>query len=529
MATPRSMPERHPTNAIPARYWVAGCAVSLIGLLALIYRLAATDGTLSPIDGFWLASAAVAGAFVAGGWLGARRSRSNEGRSAESIAKIVATGNRMLGGERGLRIARTGPAEVAELASLLNRMADLRESVSAVLVDRDAQLRAIESMTGWIYWEQDCEARYTRIESAAGDAPPWRKRLLGRARWETGASLLAAPGAGDRGATAAGDDWCAHRDRIARRDSAADLLWSLPLAPGHTAVLHETAVPRVNAAGEFCGYRGVIREVVAQVDPLADEASRRREQALVPELAEARARIGELERSAEELESFSYSVSHDLRAPIRVVDGFARIVKEDFGASLDAVGHAHLDRILSAAARMNRMIDSLLALGRVAAGGFAPEPVELSAIAREIVDELRTRHSDRDVDVVVEDGLHASADPTLIRLVLENLLDNAWKYSARAAAPRVEFGATRDGAQTIYTVADNGAGFDMRFADRLFRVFQRLHSASEFPGTGVGLATVARIVRRHGGRIWATGTPGQGARFSFTLEANRAADSGSSR
>ncbi len=215
-------------------------------------------------------------------------------------------------------------------------------------------------------------------------------------------------------------------------------------------------------------------------------------------------------------ESFAYIVSHDLRAPIRVVEGFTKIVKEDYGAVLDRVGHDHLDRVLGAAARMNSMIDALLALSRLSSQPIARVPVNLSQLAGYIVDDLRRQWPEREVEADIEPGLLASGDPTLLRMMLENLLGNAWKYTGKVTAAKIAF-THRAGEPTGFTVCDNGAGFDMRFAERLFGVFQRLHSASDFPGTGVGLASVRRIVRRHGGEIWAEGEPDKGARFHFTL------------
>jgi light-regulated signal transduction histidine kinase (bacteriophytochrome) len=214
--------------------------------------------------------------------------------------------------------------------------------------------------------------------------------------------------------------------------------------------------------------------------------------------------------------SFGYIVSHDLRAPIRVVEGFTKIVKEDYGPVLDAVGHDHLDRVLGAAARMNSMIDALLQLSRLSSQPIARVPVNLSQIAGFVVDDLRCEHPEREVEVEIEAQLLASGDPTLLRMLLENLLGNAWKYTGNTENARIGL-ARRPGEATGFTVHDNGAGFDMRYADRLFGVFQRLHSASEFPGTGVGLASVRRIVRRHHGEIWAESEPERGARFHFTL------------
>jgi signal transduction histidine kinase len=220
---------------------------------------------------------------------------------------------------------------------------------------------------------------------------------------------------------------------------------------------------------------------------------------------------------ATEGDIFGSTLSHDLRAPIRVVEGFTRIVKEDYGTHLDRIGNEHLDRVLGAAARMNLMIDALLTMARLSAQPLARQPVDLSQIAHFVIDDLRRGNAARAVQVEIEPDLAASGDPTLLRLVLENLLGNAWKYTARTEAARIAVRGTVHGGERAFQVSDNGAGFDMRSAERLFGLFQRLHSANDFPGHGVGLASVRRIVRRHGGDIWAEGRPGQGATFTFTL------------
>jgi signal transduction histidine kinase len=220
-----------------------------------------------------------------------------------------------------------------------------------------------------------------------------------------------------------------------------------------------------------------------------------------------------------EADSFSYTVSHDLRAPIRVVEGFTRIVKEDYGGRLDRVGNDHLDRVLGAAARMNLMIDALLTLAKLSSQPLARQPVNLTQLASYVVDDLRRAAPEREVVVEIEPGLSAMGDPTLLRLVLENLLGNAWKYSSRASQAQISLRCVQHGGRSAFVVRDNGAGFDMRGADRLFGLFQRLHSSSEFPGHGVGLASVRRIVRRHGGEVWAEAETGRGAAFYFTLAA----------
>jgi signal transduction histidine kinase len=228
-----------------------------------------------------------------------------------------------------------------------------------------------------------------------------------------------------------------------------------------------------------------------------------------------------------ETASLVYTVSHDLRAPIRVVEGFTRIVKEDYGRQLDRVGNDHLDRVLAAGARMNQMIDAMLTMARLASQPLTRQQVDLSQLAAFVIEDLRRAAPERHVEVHIDPDLRARGDATLLRLVLENLLGNAWKYSSRTAQARIEFGVAHDASpapdgiagagRRVYMVRDNGAGFDMRVADRLFGLFQRLHSSKDFPGTGVGLASVRRIVQRHGGEVWAQSEPDRGAAFFFTL------------
>lgn len=221
--------------------------------------------------------------------------------------------------------------------------------------------------------------------------------------------------------------------------------------------------------------------------------------------------------AGEDPAAFSFTVSHDLRAPVRVVEGFTRILKEDYGRQIDRIGNDHLDRVLAAAARMNAMIDAMLSIARLSSQPIARQPVNLSQLAAFVVDDLRRAQPERQIEATIEPGLHTVGDPTLLRQVIENLLSNAWKYTARCEQATVSFGAARRDGRRVYEVRDNGAGFDMRSAERLFGLFQRLHSANDFPGTGVGLASVQRIVRRHGGDIWAEAEPGRGAAFYFTL------------
>jgi signal transduction histidine kinase len=281
--------------------------------------------------------------------------------------------------------------------------------------------------------------------------------------------------------------------------------------------------PVRSPAGALLGYAGVAQPSAAQ--PVIGGAELK---SLHADLEERNRQLGErtreLDNAVRELDSFAYSVSHDLRAPLRVVDGFTTIVLEDYGdrgKPLDDVGRDHLRRIVAASQRMNTMIDTLLGLSRMTSRELTRERVDLSQIARELAEDLRAQDAGRAVDFVVAPDLRTDGDSTLLRLVLQNLLGNAYKFTGKNRLARVEFGARNDGNGLAYFVKDNGAGFDMRFAEKMFGLFQRLHSANEFPGTGVGLATVQKIIRRHGGRVWAEAIPapneGHGATLFFTL------------
>lgn len=228
-------------------------------------------------------------------------------------------------------------------------------------------------------------------------------------------------------------------------------------------------------------------------------------------------RTRELETANRELEAFSYTVSHDLRAPLRALDGFSQLLSEGYQRQLDQKGRHYLARIRASAQRMGAMIDELLQLSQVSHGPLRREPADLSGIARQLAGELQAAEPDRDVRWVIQEGLTAEADPQLLRIVLQNLLANAWKFTATRRPARIELGAGRRGGCPEFYVRDNGVGFDMAQAGLLFQPFRRLHRADEFPGSGIGLATVQRIVARHGGRIRAHGEPGRGATFTFTL------------
>jgi light-regulated signal transduction histidine kinase (bacteriophytochrome) len=231
-----------------------------------------------------------------------------------------------------------------------------------------------------------------------------------------------------------------------------------------------------------------------------------------------RRRATEIEAVNRELEAFSYSVSHDLRAPLRSITSFSQALIEDCADVLDDQGRDYLERVVRAGKRMADLIEDMLILSRISRGEMLREQVDLSATAADVVDELAQDQPERDVELAIEPGLMAEGDPKLLRIMLGNLLGNAWKFTSLESSPRIEFGVLpSDNGDRVFFVRDNGAGFDMAHADSLFTPFQRLHREAEFPGTGVGLATVQRVIRRHGGKVWAQGEVSHGATFFFTV------------
>lgn len=359
-----------------------------------------------------------------------------------------------------------------------------RGKVAARLAEARSQQHLLMQLNDAWLWQTDAEHRLVRLQ------PP-----------------QAAPGSSWAGGACAGQPlWERFPDgdgALAARMQAQSHLPDIEVRPTHlpppSAPWRLRGLPRLDGQGRFAGYLGVVRP--AAVGPAAPA-----------EAASAQA-------VADDHAALTYTVSHDLRAPLRVIDGFGRILKEDYGQALDRIGNDHLDRMIAAAARMNLMLDALLALSRLSAQPLARQTVNLSQLAQFVVDDLRRAAPERQVQVSIEPGMEATGDPTLLRMALENLLGNAWKYTAQRAEAHISFERTPQDGRSVFTVRDDGAGFDMRFADRLFGVFQRLHSGSEFQGHGVGLASVRRIVRRHGGEIWADADVGKGARFYFTLGA----------
>jgi light-regulated signal transduction histidine kinase (bacteriophytochrome) len=269
--------------------------------------------------------------------------------------------------------------------------------------------------------------------------------------------------------------------------------------------------------------RAVNRELEEEV------GKRKRAEEEVQQLnADLERRVAERTREAEEanrqlaatnreLETFSYSVSHDLRAPLRGIDGWSLALLEDYGAQLDKGAHEYLERVRSEVQRMGVLIDDLLALSRIARAEMQRQPVDLTSLAGRVAAGLREANRDRRIEFIIAPEMKANGDAGLLEIALVNLLNNAVKFTGHSPQARVEVGQTRRNGESPFFVRDNGVGFDMAFASGLFGAFQRLHTSAEFPGTGIGLATVQRVIHRHGGKVWAEAAPGKGASFYFTV------------
>lgn len=328
------------------------------------------------------------------------------------------------------------------------------------------------------------------------------------------------------------DDFMAEKGRL--DDTQKALINILEDSAGEQALLGATQRAILNILDDSADEKEALADTQRAVLNILDDfdiEKRKVEQAnadLRSEIAE-RARAEEalrhakaaVEEASHELEAFSYSVAHDLRAPLRSIDGFSQALLDDFAEKLDDEGKKYLGYVRESAQHMAQLIDDLLSLSRVSRADLHRAPIDLAVIARTVFTNLQRDQPERTVEFVTPDAMAGRGDPRLIGIVLENLIGNAWKFTSKREHARIEFGGTREAGVSIYFIRDNGAGFDMAYADKLFAVFQRLHLASEFEGTGIGLATVHRVIRRHGGRIWAEGEVGRGAAFYFTLGEGR--------
>jgi len=292
---------------------------------------------------------------------------------------------------------------------------------------------------------------------------------------------------------------------------------------GEKEVMEQTQRALFNILEDFTGEKERLEESQRAMINLLDDfdVERNKTEAANRELREAFESLRRAKESADaanrELEAFSYSVSHDLRTPLQSIDGFSLALLEDYGNLLDERGSDYLRRVRSATQRMGQLIEDLLRLSRLTRSVLNLATIDISALARSIATELQKSQPERRASFSIEDGLTVIADPNLIKVALDNLIGNAWKFTSKKQEAAIEFGATEAEGTMVYFVRDNGAGFDMAYAEKLFDTFQRLHLEKDFPGTGIGLSLVQRIVSRHNGRIWAEGAVGQGATFYFTL------------
>ncbi|MGE3162579.1 MAG: PAS domain S-box protein [Burkholderiales bacterium] len=385
--------------------------------------------------------------------------------------------------------------------AVLTLMSDITEHkrAEAALRESEQRFKALVELSSDWYWVTDTEHRFTfrdgEILRRMGIPP---EEDYGQRRWEM-------PGFMNMDEAA----WAEHRALLARREEFRDLLLERRSPDGRVHWATISGRPMYDANGAFAGYHGTGRDVTLQV--MAEQRLKRFNVELETKVAE---RTEALDAANRELEAFSYSVSHDLRAPLRAIDGFARLLEEKHGGLLAEEGRGYLRRVREGARRMNRLIDDLLAFSRVARAEPRSREVDLSALAEAVAADLAAAAPERKVEWRIAPGLHAHADPGLVRVVLANLLGNAWKYTGRAGRAVIELGRRADGE---FFVRDNGVGFDPRHAANVFEPFRRLHGEEEFEGSGVGLATVRRIVERHRGRVRAEAAPGAGATFYFTL------------
>lgn len=420
-------------------------------------------------------------------------------RSDAVLADAVRVRQLLVDRETGVRgfLLTAEPAFLQPYEAAGQRLPEVFARLEADMADTPSQrARVAELRRRWRDWEAIAE-RELRVHDEGGDWLSLVRAGEGKKRMDGLRALLDAFSEEEHG-------------RAESRSAEAARQGRFVLGSGLACMLGVGALLAWYSRRQLVQLAGGYERALAAV-----RASEARLEARVAE------RTRELTLANKELESFSYSVSHDLRAPLRAVDGFSHALLEDEAGRLSEDGREHLQRLRAAATRMGQLIDDLLMLARVSRAELRRAPVDVSALAREVADELRRREPGRDVTVTIAPGLRAEGDARLLRVLLENLLGNAWKFTSKRPGATIALFAEERGGKTQYAVQDNGVGFDMAYASKLFSPFQRLHKATEFPGTGIGLATVQRIVHRHGGHIEADAAPGAGATFRFTLEEAR--------
>lgn len=408
-------------------------------------------------------------------------------------------------GETSVRASLVGPKDIRDMAKAFNSMIAALEEREHALRESRASYREIFDSVNEVIFQTNAHGEWVLLN------PAWRQ--------VTGIEVEAALGRSMAGFVLEADratvEHCYSLMRLGlQKDCRFEVRFQRQ--DGSVGWFNVAQHVRNDENGEFAGTSGILDDITER--RLAAERLASLNQELE---SRVRLRTAELEASNRELEAFSYSVSHDLRAPLRAIDGFSRLIEEEYADKLDDTGRGYFGRVRGATQRMSQLIDDLLNLARITRSAMNRQPTDLSAMAGEILRELGDGEPQRRVEADIAPGLVANVDPVLVHVVLDNLIGNAWKYSAKRDVARIAVGTetreTAEGPERVFFVRDDGAGFDMAYADKLFRPFSRLHGSSEFAGTGIGLATVQRVIYRHGGRIWADAAVDRGATFYFTL------------
>jgi signal transduction histidine kinase len=389
------------------------------------------------------------------------------------------------------------------------RTAEL-EQANRSLRASETRFRKLTAMSSDFYWETDAQHRLTQRGSEGGPSTTMAfqgQLQFGLRRWEI---PYISPGE---------EAWQAHRETLDAHLPFRDFEVARMGVDGSPRHILVSGDPVFDAYGAFLGYSGVGEDITERKN---HQKELERINAALEQRVRERTRA--LEAANKELEAFSYSVSHDLRAPLRAINGFSQLLQQQLGTGKEEECQSFLARIRGASEKMGRLIEDLLQLSRLSRQPLQHSRVDLSVLARELAEELKAGDPGRRVEWVIAPEVRVEGDASLLGVVLQNLVGNAWKYSSKRKAATIEFGTAARQGRTVYFVRDNGAGFDMAYAGKLFAAFQRLHPESEFPGTGIGLATVARLVHRHGGETWAESKVGEGATFYFTLPDGVASD-----
>ena len=366
----------------------------------------------------------------------------------------------------------------------------------------EARFRSLTALSSDGYWETDAQHRFvTAVTGGRFTAAYMANDQIGKKRWELPNTAPDAAG------------WARHAAIMDAHQSFLDFDIARAIPGGKIAHLSISGEPMFDDQGGFIGFQGIARDITARKEY---------EARLLEINAELEARVvqrtAELERSNRELEAFSYSVAHDLRAPLRAISGFSAIVLEQNEGKLDAASVGYLRRVQAGGEHMGELVDDLLDLARISRREVRRQELNLGEVAGKVLAALTEAHPERKVRIEVNAHMRANGDAGLIEIALVNLIGNAWKFTGKVADARIEVGTERRDGQNVYFVRDNGVGFDMAYTKNLFAPFQRLHHRDDFEGTGIGFSLVKRIIDKHDGKIWAEGEKGKGARFYFTLD-----------